>query len=193
MEQQMEGRRCSSDAKVKGQVRLAHLLPVDTFKLVVHGHCEDVLPESHAACMGSTWLGRLVGFLFVWGMLTQMSVAFCWKNESTSSRRRNVEGVWCSLLYKRVTLNTFTLLRVKCVLFFHYETWAIWKSGCWSISRTLTKEVKQLTIVKLINDFSRSNIVFQLLINQYFCICSSYMSTFQCRCLLFCFLALLLA
>lgn len=61
VEQQMPS-RCSLDAKVKGQVRLAHLLPVDTFKLVVHGHCEDVLPESDTACRGSTWLEHL-GFI----------------------------------------------------------------------------------------------------------------------------------
>lgn len=41
---------CSSNAKVEGQVRLAHLLSVDGVKLVVHGHCEDVFPQTHTTC-----------------------------------------------------------------------------------------------------------------------------------------------
>lgn len=46
-------RRCgqsvrSSQAEVKGQVRLAHLLSIHRVKLVIHRHGEDVLPQSHA-------------------------------------------------------------------------------------------------------------------------------------------------
>lgn len=48
-----EGEGCSSNAKVEGQVRLAHLLSVDGVKLVVHGHCEDVLPQTHTTCRGA--------------------------------------------------------------------------------------------------------------------------------------------
>lgn len=40
-----EGRlKRSSQAEVKDQVRLAHLLSVHCVKLFVHRHCEDVLP-----------------------------------------------------------------------------------------------------------------------------------------------------
>lgn len=35
----------ASQAEVKGQVGLAHLLPVHAVELVVHGDCEDVFPE----------------------------------------------------------------------------------------------------------------------------------------------------
>lgn len=44
------GIRRSSQAEVKGQVGLAHLLPVHRVKLVVHRHCEDVLPQTHTTC-----------------------------------------------------------------------------------------------------------------------------------------------
>ncbi len=44
------GVRSSSQAEVKGQIGLAHLLPVHRVKLFVHRHCEDVLPQTHATC-----------------------------------------------------------------------------------------------------------------------------------------------
>lgn len=39
-------------AEVEGQVGLAHLLSVYGVELVVHRHCEDVLPKAHATCRG---------------------------------------------------------------------------------------------------------------------------------------------
>lgn len=44
--------RRSSQAEVKGQVRLAHLLSVYRIKLIIHGHCEDVLPQTYTTCFG---------------------------------------------------------------------------------------------------------------------------------------------
>ena len=44
----------SSQAEVEGQVGLAHLLSVHCVELVVHGHCEDVLPQTHTTCSQDT-------------------------------------------------------------------------------------------------------------------------------------------
>lgn len=51
------GRRCHgmrgrgfSQEEVKGQVGLSHLLSVDGIKLVIHGDCEDVFPQTHTTC-----------------------------------------------------------------------------------------------------------------------------------------------
>lgn len=48
-----------SQAEVKGQVGLAHLLSVHRVKLVVHRHCEDVLPKTHTTCRQDTEGGIL--------------------------------------------------------------------------------------------------------------------------------------
>lgn len=48
------GGGCSSQAEVEGQVGLAHLLSVDRVKLVVHRHCENVLPQTHTTCRRDT-------------------------------------------------------------------------------------------------------------------------------------------
>lgn len=37
-----------SETKVEGQVTLAHFLSVHSIKLVIHGHGEDILPQTHA-------------------------------------------------------------------------------------------------------------------------------------------------
>lgn len=41
---------CSSQAEVKGQVGLAHLLSVHRVELFIHGHREDVLPQTRTTC-----------------------------------------------------------------------------------------------------------------------------------------------
>jgi len=46
--------RGSSQAEVKGQVGLAHLLSVNGVKLLVHGHREDVLPQTGPTCREDT-------------------------------------------------------------------------------------------------------------------------------------------
>lgn len=39
-----------SQAEVKGQVRLSHLLTEHGIELLIHGHGEDVLPQTHTTC-----------------------------------------------------------------------------------------------------------------------------------------------
>lgn len=48
------GRRCFSQAEIKGQVGLVHLLSVNCIKLFIHRHCEDVLPQTHTTCREDT-------------------------------------------------------------------------------------------------------------------------------------------